>query len=160
MKNMSKHIEIVKLLIFQKATATLVIEQLELIAANPNIYIEESDRMLDYSDDYLWLAMVDLLIDNGYAFEIDWKESYAEAKDCLVRLFEKSKVVVTLDEPDDFNWDADAEEFFPEINKILAEQGVYRLYNLDINSDSYVTVLSTIEKQEQLHSFDERIKLY
>ncbi|AZA65325.1 hypothetical protein EG345_11795 [Chryseobacterium carnipullorum] len=50
------------------------------INENPEIYLKNNPRFLDLTDDYLWLAMVDILIESGYAFEIDWKEDYSTAK--------------------------------------------------------------------------------
>lgn len=157
---MEKIKKIVELLALHKSEVAKNINiRLSGIKNNPDLYLSNNGRMLTLSDDFMWLAMVDLLTDNSLAFETDWKTSYAEAGNDISGLFSTYNIVLEMDD-EDIDEDADAEEFFPLVNKKLAEMGTYRLYNIDINSDSYVTVLSRIEKKELLYDLDSRITMY
>ncbi|MFV0306008.1 MAG: DUF6630 family protein, partial [Moheibacter sp.] len=122
------------------------------------IYIENNDRMVTVSGDYLWLAMVDLLIDYGYAFEIDWKEYFDIAQDLTQKLI--NKINLGYHFKNDIVDDLDAEEFFPLMDKEIKENTAFQLCNLDIDSDSYVTTLVAKDNFERLKQIDNRIKPY
>lgn len=77
---MEKYIEIINIVVPKHSDRTILIKQLDKIQSNPEDYIDNNDRLLDLSDDYLWLGLIDLLITKGYAFEIDWKDDYNTAK--------------------------------------------------------------------------------
>jgi len=67
-------------IIAKKETAEKLIGKLWQINNNPEIYLKNNPRFLTLTVDYIWLAMVDLLIEIGHTFEIDWKEDYSTAK--------------------------------------------------------------------------------
>lgn len=154
---MEKLKKILFIIVSDKEKAAEVVNQLQEIADDPTEYLENSERMLDKSDDYIWLAMVDLLIENNYAFEIDWKDAYEEAKEGILDISEAHSLNLTWND-DNINDESDAEEFFPMINQQLQKENNLMLYNIDIDSDSYVTVISA--KDSSLPEFDDRIKVY
>lgn len=128
------------------------------INENPEIYLKNNPRFLDLTDDYLWLAMVDILIESGYAFEIDWKEDYSTAKNQTEILLKNKSVSIDIEKDQDL-YHLEAGSFFPLLNEKIEKSG-YQLLNLDIDSDSYVSILVNDENINKLLSLDDRIKEY
>ncbi|AZA50455.1 hypothetical protein EG346_20725 [Chryseobacterium carnipullorum] len=128
------------------------------INENPEIYLKNNPRFLDLTDDYLWLAMVDILIESGYAFEIDWKEDYSTAKNQTEILLKNKSVSIDIEKDQDL-YHLEAGSFFPLLNEKIEKSG-YQLLNLDIDSDSYVSILVNDESINKLLSLDDRIKEY
>lgn len=128
------------------------------INENPEIYLKNNPRFLDLTDDYLWLAMVDILIESGYAFEIDWKEDYSTAKNQTEILLKNKSVSIDIENDLDL-YHLEAGSFFPLLNEKIEKSG-YQLLNLDIDSDSYVSILVNDESINKLLSLDDRIKEY
>ncbi|MGG5207405.1 DUF6630 family protein [Chryseobacterium sp. MIQD13] len=145
-------------IITEKETAQNLIGKLILINDDPDIYLKNNLRFLTLSDDYLWLAMTDMLIENGYAFEIDWKEDYSVAKNQTEILLRNKNTAIEIEEDENL-YDSEAELFFPLLNKKIEKSG-YQLLNLDIDSDSYVSILVSNESINNLLLIDDRIKLY
>ncbi|WP_282631029.1 hypothetical protein [Empedobacter sedimenti] len=54
---MEKYIEIINLAVNKNGDRPLLIKQLEEVRENPLKYTENSDRLLDLSDDYMWLGL-------------------------------------------------------------------------------------------------------
>lgn len=154
---MEKLKKIVFKIISDKIIAEKIVVQLQKISNDPTGYLENSERMLNQSDDYMWLAMVDLLIENNYAFEIDWKDTYEEAKEGILEISNAHNFNLSWND-NHIDEDSDAEEFFPMINQELQKENNLILYNIDIDSDSYVTVISA--KDSSISEIDERIKTY
>ena len=155
---MEKFREIVFTLVSNKNTAEKIIFQLQEISEDPTKYLDNSDRMLDKSDDYMWLAMVDLLIENNYAFEIDWKDDYGDTEEYINELLSRNNIEFQLN--GNITSEEEAETFFPRVNEILAEYGIFRLLNLDIDSDSYVSIISTLDSAKIIVDLDDRISIY
>ncbi len=88
---MGKYFEIINLVVTRYSDREPLIKQLEKIKENPTHYLENNDRCIDLSDDFLWLGLVDLLISYGYAFEIDWKEEYREPNFARKKYFDSNK---------------------------------------------------------------------
>ncbi|SHG93361.1 DUF6630 family protein [Chryseobacterium vrystaatense] len=155
---MEKYFRIVNLLIPNQLELDQMKLRLSKINEQPEIYIKDNSRMITKSDDYLWLAMVDLLIDNGYAFEIDWKENCKTAEDCINNLFKKYKIFLELHI--DVDEETDPEEFFRIANRELEKLGNYRIYLIDINSDSYVFTVGKLDSVQELQFLDKRISIF
>jgi len=102
--------------------------------------------------------LIDFLIENKYAFEVDWKADYIEVKTGLESLFQKKEMSFTLVQDEDL-YDLEPEIYFPKINVLLFNTD-FSIINLDIDSDSYVTALVETKKVLHLQIVDERIKLY
>lgn len=154
---MEKYIEIINLAVNKNGDRPLLIKQLEEVRENPLKYTENSDRLLDLSDDYMWLGLVDLLISYGYSFEIDWKDDYSTAKDGINKLLSNWQLKDEMN--DDDLYDEDVREFFPIVNSLLSDTN-YQLFNMDIDSDSYVTIMVNIANEKKLLDLDNRISKY
>mgnify|MGYP003482710448 CR=1 FL=1 len=154
---MEKYIEIINIVVPKHSDRTILIKQLDKIQSNPEDYIDNNDRLLDLSDDYLWLGLIDLLITKGYAFEIDWKDDYSTAKDGINKLLSNWQLKDEMS--DDDLYDKDAEKFFPIVNSLLSNTNC-QLFNMDIDSDSYVSTMVNIGNEEKLLDMDNRISKY
>ncbi len=135
-----------------------MLQKLSEIKERPQIYLENNNRFATSSDDYMWLAMVDLLISSGYAFEIDWKEDFETAKEYTEKLLKKNNVFFQFNLDDEE--DLEAEEFFKLMNEELKENTEFQLCNLDIDSDSYVSSLINKNNFDTFRQIDNRIKTY
>lgn len=154
---MEKYIEIINIVVPKHSDRIILIKQLDKIQSNPEDYIDNNDRLLDLSDDYLWLGLIDLLITKGYAFEIDWKDDYSTAKDGINKLLSNWQLKYEMN--DDDLYDEDAERFFPIVNSLLSDTNC-QLFNMDIDSDSYVSTMVNIGNEEKLLDMDNRISKY
>lgn len=128
------------------------LEIVKLACENPEQYFEgfvyqlEERGIEEVSSDLPWLALVDELIEQNLADEIDWKESVSTICEVVDHLLRKKKMP-TLD------WaklnakysELDAEEALEKIAAELQESGV-TLAHLDIDSDSYVLI--TVKREE------------
>lgn len=153
---MEKYKEIIKFIVHNNLAVQKISEEFVKLRNNPSHYLQHSGRMLTKSDDYLWLGLIDVLIKYGYAFEIDWKDDYETAQELLNGIFIKNNLEYELKL--DLEEDTELNAFFSLVNEELEKQGNYRIYSLDINSDSYVSALgrSTLF----LDIKDQRIKAY
>ncbi|KXH84875.1 DUF6630 family protein [Chryseobacterium kwangjuense] len=124
----------------------------------PDEYIEHSGRLITKSDDFLWIGMVDLLLKYGYAFEVDWKEDCEVAEELLSKLFVKHNIQYTSDI--NINQDMELDEYFSLVNKELIRHGYYRVYAMEIASDSYVVALGNIGYFQDIVDLDARVNLY
>ncbi|MCS4229265.1 DUF6630 family protein [Sphingobacterium sp. BIGb0165] len=135
-----------------------MIQYLNTVSHDPFMYEDTYFRMPDERQDMVWLAMLDNLIEKGYAFEIDWKENYSSVNSIIQNLL--LKWGSSREHNDDAHlYGLDTDAFFPKINSIL-ESLNYIIFNLDIDSDSYLIVMAPAEYQQQLLSLDPRIKKY
>lgn len=155
---MEKYVEIIKLLVSNRDERNSIIDGLIEIKSNPSLYEDTFFRMPDDSQDITWLAMVDILIESGYAFEIDWKEDYSTAKNQTEILLKNKSVSIDIEKDQDL-YHLEAGSFFPLLNEKIEKSG-YQLLNLDIDSDSYVSILVNDENINKLLSLDDRIKEY
>lgn len=153
---MEKYINIINLVVPKYSDRTIIIEQLQEIEANPLNYVENNDRIITLDNDYLWLGLVDLLISKDYAFEIDWKDDYGDTRPQIDHLAKQWNIALE-DIPELES--TFAEEFFPIINKKIVTTNC-QLYNLDIDSDSYVTIMTNLNSEFLLMQQDSRIKKY
>lgn len=136
---MEKYFRIIEFLVQDRAMVSQISNEFTKLYSDPSYYIEHSNRMITKSHDYLWLGMIDLLIKHGFAFEMDWKDDYETAQEVLNRLFIKNNLNYELKL--DLEQDTELDLFFALVNKELEKQGNYRIYSLDIDSDSYVSAL-------------------
>lgn len=135
----NKYLKIISFFVHDHLAVQQIREEFISLSADPSNYLDNSGRMLTKSDDYLWLGMIDLLIQHGFAFEMDWKDDYETAQEVLNRLFIKNNLNYELKL--DLEQDTELDLFFALVNKELEKQGNYRIYSLDIDSDSYVSAL-------------------
>lgn len=155
---MEKTVEIIDILIYNDSKKETILKKLSEIKAKPPVYLKNNERLLSVDDDYIWLSMVDLLIDFGYAFEIDWKEDYLEVKVATERLL-KEKFNLLIELPI-YEKEIEPEEFFPLLKKDLLARTELQLFSFDIDSDSYVTGVVQVQYFEKLKQIDDRIKTY
>jgi len=155
---MEKYVEIIKLLVSNKDDRNSIIDRLIEIKSNSSLYEDTFFRLPGDNQDIAWLAMVDLLIESGHVFEIDWKEDYSTAKNQTEILLGNKNASVEIEKDEDL-YTLEAESFFPLLNKKIEKSG-YQLLNLDIDSDSYVSILVNCECINSLLSLDHRIKEY
>ncbi|MDP9959437.1 DUF6630 family protein [Chryseobacterium lathyri] len=155
---MEKYVEIIKLLVSNEDDRNSIIDRLIEIKSNSSLYEDTFFRMPDDGQDIIWLAMVDMLIESGHAFEIDWKEDYSTAKNQTEILLGNKNASVEIEKDEDL-YNLEAESFFPLLNKKIEKSG-YQLLNLDIDSDSYVSLLVNYECIHRLLALDNRIKEY
>lgn len=155
---MKKYIDIIELLVAKQTDRDPLIQYLNTVSHDQLMYEDPYFRIPDEDKDMVWLAMVDSLIEKGYALEIDWKENYSAVKSRIQNLLLKWGNLKEYND-DAHLYDLNADVFFPKINSIL-ESLNYTIFNLDIDSDSYVTVMAPAENEHQLLSLDSRIKKY
>jgi hypothetical protein len=155
---MKKYVEIITLLVSNKDDRNSIIDRLIEIEGDSSLYEDTFFRMPDDNQDITWLAMVNLLIEKGYAFEIDWKENYSVAKSGIENLLSKWDISNRYQDNNNL-YDEYADQFFPKVNAILKELN-YTILCLDINSDSYVTVMIPTANEQYFSSLDSRIKKY
>ncbi|MGV0922995.1 hypothetical protein [Empedobacter tilapiae] len=155
---MEKYIEIINMVVTRYSERESLIKQLEKIKENPTLYLENNDRCIDLSHDFLWLALVDLLISYGYAFEIDWKENYDTTKYGVTELLLNWSVNFDFQDDSDL-YELEAEEFFPRINTLIKGTSC-QIFNFDIDSDSYVTTMTNNTNEKKLLDLDNQISKY
>ena len=107
----------------------------------------------------LTYIQADFLIDKHYAFEVDWKATIAEIESELDVLLDKHNLSFSFDLDQDTD-ELDAGEILAFINPLLKKTINYVLVNLDIDSDSYVTVIVTKNDLSDLKHLDKRITVY
>ena len=131
-----------------------IIERVRLAIERPNLYYEEySEHLVDRSIDKLseslpWIALVDALLDNDLAIEIDWKESTSSIIEGVEFLLQQRNL-------DSLDWSF-LDNYSDELptNKVLNIISLKLLQNsislsyLDINSDSYVLIPVPMDKIE------------
>ncbi|MDE7398303.1 MAG: hypothetical protein K2N06_02130 [Oscillospiraceae bacterium] len=124
---------------------------------NPKRYLKQNaerfdDRSIDFSDEdftdeyepeeLLFLAMVDELDSHGYAFEVDWKCPVED----FVWSFEQMKSYALISDVIshlELNEDDNVETWGKTFNVALGDRA--RLGYIDIDSDSYVLIITTPE---------------
>jgi hypothetical protein len=108
---------------------------------------EAENRGLDDDDIDPWFALVDWLIENELAHELDWKDNAAELAWALSRMSAVLSSGVDLQSVDD----ADAHLTFGMLraNVLLAPAGL-ELLLFDIDSDSYTIVLVASAKRDRV----------
>ncbi len=155
---MEKYIEIMNILIDNPDKKYLAIHLLNAVKSDSAMYEDRYFRTPDAGRDLVWLEMIDFLIEHNYAFEMDWKADYEDAKSGIERLLSNFGAEYQF-HGDEHLYPLSAEEFFPEVNFILGKLN-FRIFNFDIDSDSYVTAMTYISNQDHLLSLDPRIKNY
>ncbi|MDR6546471.1 hypothetical protein J2810_002530 [Chryseobacterium rhizosphaerae] len=155
---MENYVKILKSFVSDPIDYQKVEKEFDNLHDLPDKYIEHSNRLISKSDDFLWIGMVDLLIKYGYAFEVDWKEDCEVAEELLSKLFAKHNIQYTSDIT--INQDMELDEYFSLVNKELIKQGSYRVYAMEIASDSYVVALGNIDYFLNIVDLDARVDLY
>jgi hypothetical protein len=105
------------------------------------------NRGLEDDDVDPWFALVDWLIENEFAHELDWKENAAELAWGLSRMTAVLASGVDLQSVDD----ADAHLTFGMLraNALLAPAGL-ELVVFDVDSDSYPVVLVETKRRDRI----------
>ena len=154
---MEKYRELLEIVVADSGYVEFAFDKLESVAENPQNYEDVFLRLPEVGTDLIWLQLIDFLIENNYAFEVDWKAYYTEVKTGIEGLFQKKGISIILEQDEDL-YDLDAEIYFPKINQLLFNTG-FSIINLDIDSDSYVITLVSESQAEVLQSLDVRVKL-
>lgn len=136
-----------------------IMSKLELCVKNPREYYNESNfescRYCENVDDIgiSWLAMVDLLIENNYCCELDYKDELDELMYALQEL--KSKIDI---ENSSFDAEGEIYGWCKEINKELVTKSMC-VAELSIDSDSYVLFVCEIEKFNYISKLAKKFQL-
>lgn len=156
---MEKYINIARKIVTNPDDLKQIRSELNYTYTNPDKFIENNERELNKENDLLWFILVDFLIDKHYAFEVDWKATIAEIESELDVLLDKHNLSFSFDLDQDTD-ELDAGEILAFINPLLKRTINYILVNLDIDSDSYVTVIVTKNDLSDLEHLDKRITVY
>lgn len=124
-----------------------IFSEVSLAIEKPETYFEKfkdrlDERGIDSPIEQLgWISLVDALLDQDLAFEIDWKESGLYICDVVDELLDRKKMEsVSWEEFEDGEFDElPTSEFLNEVSKKLKEKGL-SLACLDIDSDCYVLI--------------------
>ncbi|WP_326984678.1 hypothetical protein VUJ46_09160 [Chryseobacterium sp. MYb264] len=155
---MENYKEIINILVRDLDDKETMVKKLSEVNADPALYEDFFFRTPDEHQDITRLLMIDLLIEKGYALEIDWKENYATAKEEIQEIAAKLGASVVIENDEDL-YDLEPEFFFVKVNAILEGKG-YSIFDIDINSDSYVTILADSDLADTITSLDSGIKKY
>ncbi|QPQ31194.1 DUF6630 family protein [Lysinibacillus sp. JNUCC 51] len=124
-----------------------IFSEVSLAIEKPETYFEKFKDRLDERgidspiEQLAWISLVDGLLDQDLAFEIDWKESGLYICDVVDELLDRKKMEsVSWEEFEDGEFDElPTSEFLNEVSKKLKEKGL-SLACLDIDSDCYVLI--------------------
>lgn len=110
------------------------------------------ERGLDISKDseytLKWFGCIDILIDNGYAAEFDYKTDFEDFYDLLGKLKIVSQRGI-LPSEDDIYLDYEPNGWLSCIDSRWAKAGLC-VGGIDIDSDSYVIFICTVEQLDKL----------
>lgn len=135
----------------------VVVQSVKLSIDSPSKYFVDhmeqlKERDIDKSSKELpWIALVDGLIENGLAFEIDWQEdsqAICEVIDNLLDMKGFSPLEWHCFEEGDYE-ECTTEEFLNEVSIKLRQHSISLAF-LDIDSDSYVLITVPDKEIEDL----------
>ena len=119
-----------------------------------------SERGLRYPEDALLtpkFVLIDTLVDNGQMAEADWREEESEIRIYLNEIRLAKEFDFTLSD-DELYEGYDTNEIIKLIDeKELSTQG-YSIELLDINSDSYVFTIVTLNNKQEVKMLFEKLK--
>ncbi|MNJ28900.1 hypothetical protein D3C77_234540 [compost metagenome] len=134
-----------------------VVQKVKMAIEYPDLFIEKYseglvERNIDFSfEELLWIALVDELIENGFAFEIDWKESPQNICAVVDVLLENKNYPML-----DWGWLQDIDDIPTELFLYKTSQKLHGLLlslgYLDIDSDSYVLIIVTLDEMASIKS--------
>ncbi|MEK4425962.1 DUF6630 family protein [Solibacillus sp. FSL K6-1523] len=138
------------LLLVQKLSSDVdekVLSEVSLAIEKPEAYFEKfkerlDERGIDSPIEHLaWISLVDALLDQNLAFEIDWKESGIYICDVVDELLDRKKMAcISWGDFEDGKFDElSTSQYLNAVSKRLKENGV-SLASLDIESDCYVLI--------------------
>lgn len=124
-----------------------IFSEVSLAIENPEAYFEKFEDRLDERgidspiEQLAWISLVDALLDQDLAYEIDWKETGLYICDVVDELLDRKKMeCVSWEKFEDGEFDElPTSEFLNEVSKKLKEKGI-SLACLDIESDCYVLI--------------------
>ena len=124
-----------------------IYSEVSLAIEKPEAYFEKFEDRLDERgidspiEQLAWISLVDALLDQDLAYEIDWKETGLYICDVVDELLDRKKMeCVSWEEFEDGEFDElPTSEFLNEVSKKLKEKGI-SLACLDIESDCYVLI--------------------
>ena len=125
---------------------SIVIDEINNLLENKEDYIKNNDRGIDESFDgnaLSWFLMVDTLIKYGYVCERDWKDEF----DDFIYFLSNLKTFDLEINTESFNKDAGIVKWCEVIDKTFEPKCIGCI---DIDSDSYVLFISSIEEIEDL----------
>lgn len=134
----------------------VVIEAVKFSIDSPSkYYVNHAEQLRERginksSEELPWIALVDELIENGLAFEIDWKEESQAICEVIDDLLDrKSFSGLEWHSFDEGYEDYTTEEFLNEVSIKLRERSISLAF-LDIDSDSYVLITVPAKEIEDL----------
>ncbi|MET4084254.1 hypothetical protein ABIB40_004230 [Pedobacter sp. UYP30] len=145
----------IKLLDFLLPNGTdhnIIARKLQTTLSNPDKFLKENERMLNQSDDLLWFALIDGLLETGNAIELDWKDDIS-AND-VEEMLKKQDHLINVDFRDN---GYELEKALKDFGEQL-ENTPFILLQLDIESDSYVITTCKRDNFLILEKLDERFK--
>ncbi|WP_438347707.1 DUF6630 family protein [Paenibacillus sp. FA6] len=124
-----------------------IVEEVRFAIEEPNNYVIRFEEKLkergieEHLEELPWIVLIDALIEDELAYEIDWKESTLEITYAIDDLFDRKKI-------DSLDWEwieniSDAMltgEKLQAIADKLNERSLSLAY-LDIDSDSYILIV-------------------
>ncbi|MDM5248705.1 MULTISPECIES: DUF6630 family protein [unclassified Lysinibacillus] len=124
-----------------------ILSEVSLAIEKPETYFEKFEDRLDERgiespiDELAWISLVDALLDEDLAFEIDWKVTGVYICDVVDELLDRKKMAcISWEEFEDGEFDGlPTPQYLNEVSKKLMEQGI-SLACLDIECDCYVLV--------------------
>ncbi|MGE7944327.1 DUF6630 family protein [Lysinibacillus xylanilyticus] len=138
------------LLLVQKLSCDVeeqIFSEVLLAIEKPETYFEKFEDRLDERgidspiEQLAWISLVDALLDQDLAYEIDWKETGLYICDVVDELLDRKKMAcISWEEFEDGEFDElPTSQFLNEVSKKLKEKGI-SLACLDIESDCYVLI--------------------
>ncbi|PUV24015.1 MULTISPECIES: DUF6630 family protein [Sphingobacterium] len=155
---METYRQIINIIVKDSGDREIIMKKLSEVTADPALYEDFFFRTPYEDQDITRLQMIDLLIEKGYAFEIDWKENYTTAKKEIQKISTKLDVSLPIEDDEDL-YDLEPEIFFLRVSSLLERKG-YSIFDVDIDSNSYVIILADSDFAETITSLDSRIKKY
>lgn len=143
-----------------------VLAQVEELVTKPEVFFSkyreqfEERGIDDFStlptDDVLWLGLADILIENNYAQEFDWKCELEDFEYFFKNLkqFNKEFFNSTFSK---LNEDENIEEWCKILNIELSKQGMV-IIQMDIDSDSYILFFIRTEDFLELGKLAKKIE--
>ncbi|MNZ43858.1 hypothetical protein D3C78_614710 [compost metagenome] len=139
-----------------------VLEDVTLAVDQPTEYFEKYEERLEERgidepyEGMAWIALVDVLLENDLAFEIDWKETGIYVCDVVDELIHRKKLP-TFDwekyEDEEYN-EMPSDQFLNEIANELRKVNL-TLAHLDIDSDCYVLIVVPAAEWDEIKRWSE-----
>lgn len=125
-----------------------ITENVKLAAESPQQYVEKFANELEERgisepfEGLPWIALVDALLDNQLASEIDWAEEIDDVMYVIDQLLQRKQLPSIDWTPlqEEYDDESETDEFLEAITVALKKQSLALAY-LDIDSDSFVLII-------------------